>query len=114
MDPILIGYSCEALNNFYTRQEVALEANKPTTGVPEEVRTVLTNALRQSGWAKSVDAVMAADPSVWPRWKRFRQRRRRGRTFTLSDNAFLVALTAGDSSLQQTGESIIINIAPKR
>lgn len=70
---ILIGYSCEALNDFYTRQEMGLEADKPTTGVPDEVSCALSDALRQSGWVKCVDAVMTAHSSVWPKWNRFRR-----------------------------------------
>ena len=60
---ILIGYSCEALNEYYTHQEAGLEAKKPTTGVPDEVAGALAETLREPGWAELVDAVMTADPS---------------------------------------------------
>ncbi len=111
---IFIGYSCEALNDFYTRQESGLEAHKPNTGVPDEITSALANALRQSGWVKCVDAVMAEDPSRWPKWKRFRGKHRRGGTFGLNDQVSLVALPDGGSSLERVGESIRLNIPARR
>ena len=111
---ILIGYSSDALNDFYTRQEAGLEAHKPTTGVPDEVINPLADALGQSGWAKCVDAVMTAHPSVWPKWKRFRERHRRGGTFTLNDRVSLVALSKAYSSLEQVDGSIRLNIPARR
>ncbi len=111
---ILIGYSCEALNDFYTRQQAGLEADRPTTGVPDEVTSALSDALRQSGWVKCVDAVMAANPSVWPKWKRFRGKHRRGGTFILNDQVCLVALSQRESSLGQLDDSISLNIPTRR
>jgi hypothetical protein len=108
---IIIGYSCEALNDYYTRQEAGLAAIKPTTGVPEEVAGALAEALREPGWVKFVDAVMTADPSVWKKWKNFRRRHRRGGTFTLNDHASLVVSTAEEPSLERSGDSMFINIA---
>jgi hypothetical protein len=46
---ILIADSSDALNDFYTRQEVGLEARKPTTGVPDEVISALADTLEQAG-----------------------------------------------------------------
>jgi hypothetical protein len=106
----LIGYSCEALNDYYTRQEAGLPATIPTTGVPDEVAGALAEALREPGWVKFVDAVMTADPSVWKKWKNFRRRHRRGGTFTLNDHASLVVSTATESSLEQTGDLLVVNI----
>lgn len=106
---ILIGYSCEALNDYYTRQEGGLTAKKPTTGVPEEVAGALAEALREPGWVEFADAVMNADPSVWKKWKNFRRRHRRGGTFTLNDHASLVVSTA-EPSLERSGDSLFINI----
>ncbi|MGH3634857.1 MAG: hypothetical protein ACRDTS_12385, partial [Mycobacterium sp.] len=110
---IFIGYSCAALNDFYTRQEAGLEAGKPATGVPDEVIDALTNTFGQPGWVECVDAVMAAEPSVWPKWGRFRTRRRRNRTFALNDGVSLVALSEGSSSLECEGESIKLSIATR-
>jgi hypothetical protein len=110
---ILIGYSCEALNNFYTRQEVGLEADRPSAGVPDEVASALSDALGQSGWVKCVDAVMAADLSVWPKWKRFRGKHRRGGTFTLNGGVSLVSTPSTDPSLEH-GDSIGLNIPVQR
>jgi hypothetical protein len=107
---ILIGYSCEALNDYYTRQEAGLAAKKPTTGVPEEVADALAVALREPGWVEFVDAVMTADPSIWKKWKNFRRRHRRGGTFALNDHASLVVSTAAESSLERSGDSMVINI----
>lgn len=108
---IFIGYSCAALNDFYTRKEVGLKANKPVTGVPEEVTNALTNTFGQPEWVACVDAVMTADPCVWPKWGRFRTRRRRNRTFVLNDGVSLVVLPEENSSLGCEGDSITLNIA---
>lgn len=107
---VIIGYSCAALNDFYTRQECALETTKPTTGVPEQVTRALATAITQPGWVNCVDAVMAADRSVWTKWNRFRKKHRLGGTFTLSDRVELVALPAGDSSLQQVNGTCTLRI----
>jgi len=111
---ILIGYSCEALNDFYTRQEAGLAAHKPTTGVPDEVISALANALRQPGWVRCVDAVMAAHSSVWPKWNRFRRKHRRGGTFTLNGQVSLVSIARLDSSLEHADDSINLNIPAPR
>lgn len=107
---IVIGYSCKMLNDFYTRQEAGWAAGKPSTGVSDEVVGALAAALRQPGWVKFVDAVMTADPSVWKKWKNFRRRHRRGGTFTLNDQASLVVSTSAESSLERTGDTIVIKI----
>ncbi|MDG5768376.1 MULTISPECIES: hypothetical protein [Mycolicibacterium] len=111
---IFIGYSCAELNDFYTRQEVGLEGRKPVTGVPEEIANALTNTFGQPGWVACVNAVMTADPSAWPKWGRFRSRRRRNRTFALNDDVSLVALSEGNSSLECLGASIKLNVASGR
>ncbi|WP_236976275.1 hypothetical protein [Mycobacterium kiyosense] len=111
---ILIGYSCEALNDFYTRQEAGLAAHKPTTGVPDEVISALANALRQPGWVTCVDAVMAAHSSVWPKWNRFRRKHRRGGTFTLNGQVSLVSIARMDSPLEHGDDSINLNIPAPR
>jgi hypothetical protein len=108
---LLIGYSCEALNDFYTRHEAGRPAKKPTTGVPVEVIGALAEALREPGWVEFVDAAMAADASVWKKWKNFRRRHRRGGTFPLNDHASLVVSTAAKSSLERSGDStFVLNI----
>ena len=107
---ILIGYSCEALNNFYTRQEAGLEAKKPTTGVSDDVVIALATSLGEPGWVKFVDAVMTADPSVWKKWKNFRRRHRRGGTFTLNDQASLVVSAGAEPSFERTGDSLFIHM----
>lgn len=107
---ILIGYSCEALNDFYTRQEGGLTAKKPTTGVPAEIADALAEALREPGWVEFVDAVMTANPSLWKKWKNFRRRHRQGGTFTLNDHASLVVSTAAEPSLERSGDSMFIHI----
>lgn len=107
---IFIGYSSEALNDFYTRQEVGLPTVKPSTGVSEDVLAALAEALREPGWVQIVDAVMTADPAVWKKWKNYRRRHRRGGTFTLNDRTSLVVSTSAESSLERVGDSILINI----
>jgi len=111
---IFIGYSCAALNDFYTRQEVGLEAHKPTTGAPDEVISALANALRKPGWVQCVDAVMTSQSSVWPKWERFRRKHRRGGTFTVNGQVSLVSIAKVDSSLEQFDDSISLNIPAPR
>lgn len=108
---IFIGYSCAEINDFYTRQELGLEARKPETCVPDEVANALMNTFGQPGWVECVDAVMTADPTAWPKWRRFRSRRRRNRTFVLNGGVSLVALPDGNSSLEYLADSIKLNIA---
>lgn len=107
---ILIGYSCAALNDFYTRQEVGLEATKPTTGVSDDVVSALAMWLKEPGWVEFVDAVMTAESSVWKKWKSFRRKHRRGGTFTLNDHASLVVSSAAEPSLERTGDLLFIHI----
>ncbi len=107
---LFIGYSSGALNNFYTRQEMQLVAQKPTTGVSEDVVRALRPSLREPGWAKFVDAVMTAEPSVWKKWKNFRRRHRRGGTFTINDQTSLVMSRSAEPSLERTGDSLIIHV----
>jgi hypothetical protein len=111
---IFIGYSCEALNDFYTRREMGLEANKPTAGVPKEITCALTNALGQAGWVECLDAVMMADSFLWKKWKRFRAKHRRGGTFVLNDRVCLVALPNGESSLEHVDGAIRLDIPSRR
>ncbi len=110
---IFIGYSCAEINDFYTRQEVGLEANKPTAGIPDEITAALANALHQSGWVECLDAVMAVDCSRWRKWKRFRAKHRRGGAFALNDRVSLISLPEGQSSLDQVDGTIQL-IIPNR
>ncbi|MDV8022696.1 hypothetical protein [Rhodococcus sp. IEGM 1330] len=107
---ILIGHSCEALNEFYTRQEAGWAAEKPETGVSGDVTAALTMACRQPGWVTAVDAVMTSDPSVWKKWKNFRRKHRRGGVFPLNGHVCLVTSTAGESSFERSDDSLLINI----
>ncbi len=111
---IFIGYSSDALNDFYTRREGGLDARKPSVEVPDEVANALAGALRHPGWTECVDAVMATDSSGWKKWKRFRRKHTRGGTFGLNENVSLVALSDGDSSLERVGETIRLSIPPRR
>jgi hypothetical protein len=110
---VFIGYSCESLNDFYTRQEIGLAANKPTAGVPEEVIGALTKAVGQPGWVGCVDAVMMADSSLWKKWKRFRAKHRRGGTFLLNGRVSLVALPGGDVSLERGEGTVRLEVAAR-
>lgn len=107
---IVIGYSCEALNNFYTRQEAGLPVDTPTARVPDEVAGALANAMNQPGWAACVDAVMTTELSVWKKWKNFRRKHRRRGTFTLNGATSLVVSPAGESRLERKGDLLLINV----
>ncbi|STZ25744.1 hypothetical protein [Mycolicibacterium aichiense] len=114
MSRVLIGYSCESLNDFYTRQEMALEANKPTAGVPEAVTGALTNAVGQPGWVVCVDAVMTAGFSVWKKWNRFRSKHRLGGTFVLTDRVCLVTQPSVEDSLEKVDDAIRLKVPSRR
>lgn len=73
-DRRIIGYSCDELNDFYTRREVGLAAEKPRNGVPTEVTGALAKTVYAPGWARCVDTVMMERPPAWKKWKRFRHR----------------------------------------
>ncbi|MDF3313656.1 hypothetical protein P3H15_53270 [Rhodococcus sp. T2V] len=111
---VLIGYSSEELNDFYTQRELGFERRKPRTDLPQEVTDALANTLKHPGWAECVDAVMSAEPSVWKKWKRFRRRHRRGGTFGLNDTVALVALPDGEPSLVCKDASIRLIIPASR
>lgn len=106
---ILIGYSCEEINDFYTRQEFGLSAKKPSTGVSEDVVGALTDALKEPGWVTFVDVVMVADASIWKKWKKFRRRHQKGGVFTLSEQASLVISSSAKAALERVGDLVSIN-----
>ncbi|WP_327138897.1 hypothetical protein [Nocardia sp. NBC_01327] len=103
---IVIADWSEALNDFYTRQELRLDAHKPTAGVPDDIITVLSNTLEQEGWAESVNAVMSSLPAVWKKWKKFRRRHRNGGTFALADRVSLVAVADSGSAVEHIDGAI--------
>ncbi|KXP08742.1 hypothetical protein [Tsukamurella pseudospumae] len=107
---LVIGYSSDALNNFYTRQEAGLPVDKPTARVPEEVIGALLTAMNEPGWSTCVDAVMTAELAVWKKWKNFRRKHRRGGTFTLNGTTSLVVGSADESRLGREGDLLLINI----
>lgn len=111
---VLIGYSSEELNDFYTQRELGFERRKPGTDLPQEVAGALANTLKQPGWAECVDAVMSVEPSAWKKWKRFRNRHPRGGTFGLNDTVFLVARPDGEPSLACKDASIRLDIPASR
>ena len=107
---LVIGYSSDALNNFYTRQEAGLPVDKPTARVPEEVIGALLTAMNEPGWSTCVDAVMTAELAVWKKWKNFRRKHRRGGTFTLNGTTSLVVGSADESRLGREGDLLLIDI----
>ena len=73
---ILIGYSCEALNNF-TPGKNGAGSGEARNGRAGRRRQCPGAVVKEPGWVKFVDAVATADPFVWKKWKNFRQRHRR-------------------------------------
>lgn len=109
-DCVFIDYSCDELNDFYTRQEVDLAAEMPVSGVPAEVTDALAKTLTAPGWTSCVDVVMAEKPTTWKKWKRFRRRHRHGGTFTIGDLTSLTAVAVGEPSLECSDASITLNV----
>lgn len=110
VDRVFIGYSCADINDFYTRQELGLPAEVPSSGVPGDVTQALTTTLNAPGWARCVDAVMTEQPTIWKKWKRFRRRHSRGGTFKLNSSTSLAALADGAPSLECTDASVTLSI----
>ncbi|MGW4330339.1 hypothetical protein ACWEKR_31170 [Nocardia sp. NPDC004573] len=103
---ILITDWSQALNDFYTRQELGLETHKPAAGVPDDITGALTNTLEQEGWAESVNAVMSSSPAVWTKWKKFRHRHRNGGTFALDNHVSLVAVPNSGPSVERADDAV--------
>lgn len=112
-DRVIIGYSADELNEFYTSRELSLATEKPGTGVPADVADALAKTARAPGWAHCVDTVMLAQPTAWKKWKRFRNRHRRGGTFTYGDLS-LAVVTHGEPSINFTAESITLHVPQRR
>ncbi len=111
---ILIADSSDALNDFYTRRELGLEAQKPTVGVPEEILDAMASTLLQAGWAEVAAAVMSAQHGTWSKWKRFRRRHRNSGTFALNDQVTLAHLAKGEPAVERTGGSVFLSIPIQR
>ncbi|MDV8003132.1 hypothetical protein [Rhodococcus sp. IEGM 1408] len=109
-DRILIGYSCDKLNDFYTRREAGLAAEKPGSGVPTNITDALAKTMYESGWERCVDTVMSEQPSTWKKWKRFCTRHRRGGTFTAGNALSLALVAGGEPSLDSFNTSITLNV----
>jgi len=107
---LVIGYSCDALNNFYTRQEAGLPVDKPTTCVSEGVAGALLAVMNEPGWSACVDAVMTAELAVWKKWKNFRRKHRRGGTFILNGTTALAVSPAAESRLERKGDLLVIKV----
>lgn len=111
---VTLGYTSWAVNDYFTRLEVGLDAALPTTGVPVDVRDALANSLdgnTAGAWVAAVDAVMSAHREVWQRWNRFQRRHRSsGSTFDLTDS---VRLVVGPSRLEQSADgAVFLHVPP--
>lgn len=112
-DRVIIGYSADELNDFYTRRERSFPAKKPRSGVPADVAGALAATVNTPGWAHFVETVMMAQPVTWKKWKRFRNRHRRGGTFTFGDLS-LAVVPHGTPSLESSGASIKLNVPARK
>lgn len=109
-DRIYIGYSCDKLNDFYTRHEAGLDAKKPGSGVPTDIKKALAKTMYAAGWERCVDTVMMEQSSAWKKWKRFRVRHRRGGTFTFGDSLSLALVADDKPSIECSNGSITLNV----
>ena len=82
---IMLGYSSDAINQYYTETELGHEQSKPTSGVPTEVLTAMALAMLDCNglWPPATDQVMSASADAWRRWRKYRKRHRTG-TFDLT------------------------------
>lgn len=112
-DRVIIGYSADELNEFYTSRELGLASKQPGTGVPEDITGALAKTAQAPGWAHCVDMVMLAQPTAWKKWKRFRNRHRRGGTFTYGDLSLAVG-APGEPSVNCTDALITLHVPARR
>lgn len=108
-DRVIIGYSADELNEFYTSRELGLDTKKPGTGIPADVTDALAKTAHAPGWTHCVHMVMLAQPTAWKKWKRFRNRHRLGGTFTYGDLS-LAVVTDGEPSINCTDASITLHV----
>jgi hypothetical protein len=95
----VLGYSSDAINDYYTAAELGFERPKPATGIAGDVSHALASVMMMNTglWPLAVDAVMTAPPEAWRRWRKYRRRHRGRGRYPLTPNLHLVA--ADDSSL---------------
>lgn len=87
----MLGYSSEAINDYYTAAELGFARTMPATGVPPEIAQALEAPLilRNRLWPLAADAVMSAPPDAWRRWRKYRRRHRTGGQFALTSSVHL-------------------------
>lgn len=88
---VMLGYSSDAINAYFTARELGQRTSKPTSGVDRDVLNALAELMtRNAGtWSLAVDAVLQTPPEVWRRWRRFRRRHRRRGAFLLTPGLLL-------------------------
>lgn len=96
---IMLGYSSELINDYFTRLEMGDEASPPDTGLPEEIAAAMsTQAMMLArGWAKACEQVMTLDATQWRKWHRFSRRHKAGE---FRANAVLTLVLGEESGLQ--------------
>ena len=100
---VMLGYSSEAPNAYFTAIELGHLASKPTTGAERDVLSALALTISDDTglWSRAVEEVMSAEPDAWRRWRRYRRRHLGRGQFPLTPRLTLiggdaVALTCQD------------------
>ncbi len=110
---VTLGYTSWAVNDYFTRLEVGLDAAVPTTGVPGDVRAALADVLggdTGGAWVAAADAVMSAHRDTWRRWRRFQRRHRSaGSSFQLTER---VRLVVGQARLERCAYGVVLLHVP--
>jgi hypothetical protein len=108
---LMLGYSSEAINDYFTANELGVARPKPTAGVASEVLSALakTMTLNTGLWARTADAVMGAPPDAWRRWRKYRRRHHDPGRFALTPNLHLLVGT--DASLTTEEEVLVLRFA---
>jgi hypothetical protein len=109
---VMLGYSSDAINDYFTANELGVARPKPTAGIASEVLSALakTMTLNTGLWARAADAVMGAPPDAWRRWRKYRRRHRDPGRFALTPNLHL--LPATDAALTTEGEVLVCALRP--
>jgi hypothetical protein len=104
---VMLGYSSEVANAYFTAKEFGRDVSKPTTGTARDVLSALAQVMGEDTglWTKAVDEVMGAAPDAWRRWRRYRRRHPRRGLFPLTPSLALlggeaVALTCEDGTIR--------------
>jgi hypothetical protein len=105
---VILGYSSDSVNAYFTGKELGHEATRPRTGVPSDVLAALDMLLQVNTglWVRAADAVMHTQSDSWRRWRKYRRRHDGRGQFSLTSQLQLV----GGSAPSLTVEGDVLHL----